>query len=52
MKVIARDRLILALDVPSSLEAERLMDQVQDQITFVKVDSNSTLRRVLTWFNV
>ena len=37
MKVIARDRLILALDVPSSLEAERLMDQVQDQITFVKV---------------
>ena len=37
MKVIARDRLILALDVPSSVEAERLMDQVQDQITFVKV---------------
>ena len=37
MKVIARDRLILALDVPSANEAERLMDQVQDQITFVKV---------------
>jgi orotidine-5'-phosphate decarboxylase len=37
MKVMARDRLILALDVPSAAEAERLMDQVEDQITFVKV---------------
>ena len=37
MKVIARDRLIFALDVPSANEAERLMDQVQDQVTFVKV---------------
>lgn len=36
-KIIARDRLILALDVPSAAEAERLMDQVQDQIAFVKV---------------
>lgn len=36
-KIIARDRLILALDVPSAAEAERLMDQVQDQISFVKV---------------
>ena len=36
-KIIARDRLILALDVPSAAEAERLMDEVQDQITFVKV---------------
>jgi orotidine-5'-phosphate decarboxylase len=33
----ARDRLILALDVPSAAEAERLMDRVEDQITFVKV---------------
>ena len=37
VKIIARDRLILALDLPSAAEAERLMDQVQDQITFVKV---------------
>ncbi|HLZ33397.1 MAG TPA: orotidine-5'-phosphate decarboxylase [Nitrospira sp.] len=36
-KIIARDRLILALDVPSAAEAERLMDQVEDQIAFVKV---------------
>lgn len=36
-KIQARDRLILALDVPSSADAERLMDRVQDQITFVKV---------------
>ena len=35
--IIARDRLILALDVPSSDEAERLLDRVQDQIVFVKV---------------
>jgi orotidine-5'-phosphate decarboxylase len=36
-KIAARDRLILALDVPSAAEAERLVDQVEDQITFVKV---------------
>ncbi len=36
-KILAHDRLILALDVPSAAEAERLMDQVQNQITFVKV---------------
>ncbi|WP_455376988.1 orotidine-5'-phosphate decarboxylase [Petrachloros mirabilis] len=36
-KINARDRLILALDVPSAAEAERLMEQVQDQISFVKV---------------
>ena len=35
--IIARDHLILALDVPSSAEAERLLDRVQDQIVFVKV---------------
>ena len=32
--IIARDRLILALDVPSSDEADRLLDRVQDQIVF------------------
>ena len=37
VKINARDRLILALDVPSAAEAERLMKQVQDQISFVKV---------------
>lgn len=36
-RINARDRLILALDVPSAAEAEGLMDQVQDQISFVKV---------------
>lgn len=36
-KIHARDRLILALDVPSAGDAERLMDAVQDQVTFVKV---------------
>jgi orotidine-5'-phosphate decarboxylase len=36
-KIIARDRLIFALDVPSAAEAERLMDRVGDQITFVKI---------------
>ena len=36
-KINARDRLILALDVPSAAEAERLVEQVQDQITFIKV---------------
>src|SRR6185436_14036777 len=33
----ARERLILALDVPSRDEADRLLDRVQDQIVFVKV---------------
>ena len=36
-KINARDRLILALDVPSADEAEKLLVQVQDQIAFVKV---------------
>src|SRR5574341_2479689 len=36
-KIVARDRLILALDVPSSAEADRLLDCVQDQIGFVKI---------------
>lgn len=36
-KINARERLILALDVPSAAEAERLVEQVQDQITFIKV---------------
>jgi orotidine-5'-phosphate decarboxylase len=35
--IIARDRLILALDVPSRDEADRLLDRVQDQVMFVKV---------------
>ena len=33
----ARDRLILALDVPSTVEADQLMDRVGDSIRFVKV---------------
>ncbi len=36
-KIQARDRLILALDVPSASEAERLMEAVQGQVTFVKI---------------
>lgn len=36
-KINARDRLILALDVPSAAEAEKLLIQVEDQIAFVKV---------------
>ncbi|WP_455370270.1 orotidine-5'-phosphate decarboxylase [Petrachloros mirabilis] len=36
-KINARDRLILALDVPSADEAEKLLAKVQDQIAFVKV---------------
>jgi orotidine-5'-phosphate decarboxylase len=35
--VQARDRLILALDVPSAEEADRLMDRVEDTVQFVKV---------------
>jgi orotidine-5'-phosphate decarboxylase len=36
-KIAARDRMILALDVPSSAEADRLLDRVHDQIGFVKI---------------
>jgi orotidine-5'-phosphate decarboxylase len=35
--VNARDRLILAMDVPSSEEAEQLLDRVGDSIRFVKI---------------
>jgi len=34
---IARDRLILAMDVPSREEAEQLMDRVGDSVRFVKI---------------
>jgi len=36
-KLVARDRLIFALDVPSAEEAERLLDRLQGQVSFVKV---------------
>ncbi|MGH7233473.1 MAG: orotidine-5'-phosphate decarboxylase [Nitrospiraceae bacterium] len=36
-RVNARDRLILALDVPSGNEAKRLLDGVGDAVTFVKI---------------
>lgn len=36
-KIVARDRLIFALDVPSAAEAERLLDRLQDHLSFVKV---------------
>ncbi len=36
-KIVARDRLIFALDVPSVMEAERLLDRLQGHISFVKV---------------
>ena len=36
-KLVARDRLIFALDVPSVAEAERLLDRLDGHITFVKV---------------
>lgn len=36
-RVDAKDRLILALDVPSISEAERLLDRVGDGVSFVKV---------------
>ena len=36
-KIVARDRLIFALDVPSAEEAERLLDRLQGQVSFVKV---------------
>ena len=36
-RIDARDRLILALDVPSATEAEALVDRAGDQVRFVKV---------------
>jgi orotidine-5'-phosphate decarboxylase len=36
-KIDARDRLILALDVPSAGEADRLMGRVENGIRFVKI---------------
>lgn len=36
-KIAARDRLILALDVPSMAEADGLLDRLQGHISFVKV---------------
>jgi len=36
-RIVARDRLIFALDVPSAAEAERLLDRLDGHITFVKV---------------
>ena len=36
-KLVARDRLIFALDVPSVAEAERLLDRLDGHITFGKV---------------
>lgn len=37
MTIEARDRLIFALDVPSSDEAKRLLDRVGDAVGFVKI---------------
>ena len=36
-RIDARDRLIVALDVPSAAEAESLVDRMGDQVRFVKV---------------
>jgi orotidine-5'-phosphate decarboxylase len=36
-RIDARDRLIFALDVPTSDEAERLLSRVGDSVTFIKV---------------
>ena len=36
-KIVARDRLIFALDVPSAGDADRLLDRLQGHISFVKV---------------
>ncbi len=36
-RIDARDRLIVALDVPSAAEAEVLVDRMGDQVRFVKV---------------
>ncbi|MCP9461386.1 MAG: orotidine-5'-phosphate decarboxylase [Nitrospira sp.] len=35
--IVARDRLIFALDVPSADEAERLLDRLKGRVSFVKV---------------
>ena len=37
VKIVARDRLIFALDVPSTAEANQLLDRLQGHISFVKV---------------
>lgn len=37
MGISARERLIFALDVPSAAEAERLLDRVDEHISFVKI---------------
>ncbi len=37
MRIDARDRLIVALDVPSAAEADALVDRMGDQVRFVKV---------------
>src|SRR5437660_1589534 len=37
MALEPRERLILALDVPSSDEAKRLLDRVRDSVAFVKI---------------
>jgi len=36
-KIVARDRLIFALDVPSVAEAEQMLDRLHGHISFVKV---------------
>jgi orotidine-5'-phosphate decarboxylase len=36
-KIAARDRLIFALDVPSTAEADRLLDRLEGHIAFVKI---------------
>lgn len=35
--IVARDRLIVALDMPSAEEAEQLLDRLNGQVSFVKV---------------
>src|SRR5439155_6847487 len=37
MAIEPRERLILALDVPSADEAKRLLDRVRDSVAFVKI---------------
>ena len=36
-KILARERLIFALDVPSGAEADRLLDRLQGHVSFVKI---------------
>jgi orotidine-5'-phosphate decarboxylase len=36
-KIVARERLIFALDVPSAAEADRLLDRLHGHLSFVKV---------------